>query len=351
MEEKKYDIISIGDATQDNFLFIHEASVFCDKNEENCQLCFPYGEKIPVEKFEQSLGGNAANTGVGLSRLGLSTGLLTVLGEDDRATWIYDSLSKEGIDLDLVEFDKRRSNFSVILNFKGERTILVYHEPGGDFQGEIPSTRWIYLTSSSGIDSTAMYGRVLEAVVKNNIKVSFNPGTHECKKGGEHLRSVFEKCEIVVVNKEEAEWLVRDSHSGGASDTGTDSGQARMTAVYNENKNKYMGELLGKLHSFGQKTTVVTNGRDGAWGLDGSKRYFLPILEVPITDPTGAGDSFSAAVTAALFYGKTLGEAMRWGMANAASVVTKVGAIDGLLKRDILERVLEQNQDLKTIEV
>ena len=336
-EEKIYDIISIGDATQDNFLFVDEASVLCDKNDEHCKLMLDYGAKIPVSRFEQSLGGNAANTGVGVARLGLSTALLTVLGNDDRATWIFDNLTSEGIDLDLVEFDERRSNFSSIINFKGERTILVYHEPGHDFEGEIPQTKWIYLTSSTGVDSASMYGRVLEAATKQNIKISFNPGTTECKKGGEHLRNVFEKCEVVVVNKEEAEWLVSNNESRIMS--------------YGEDKNKYMSELLKVLHSFGQKMTIITNGVDGAWGFDGTKKYHLPIMEVPIVEPTGAGDSFSAAITAALFYGKEMTEAMRWGMVNSASVVGKVGATPGLLSREKVEEVLKNEAELKAVEI
>ncbi|MBI2190285.1 MAG: hypothetical protein HYU49_01970, partial [Candidatus Levybacteria bacterium] len=55
------DFVCVGDATIDAFLSIHDANLHCRLNEKDCELCIKYGEKIPVDKFELSLGGIASN--------------------------------------------------------------------------------------------------------------------------------------------------------------------------------------------------------------------------------------------------------------------------------------------------
>jgi hypothetical protein len=68
----KYDIVSIGDTTIDAFIELHEASVHCDINHTDCQLCLSYANKIPFEKLTVLPAcGNSANNAIGSSRLGL----------------------------------------------------------------------------------------------------------------------------------------------------------------------------------------------------------------------------------------------------------------------------------------
>ena len=55
-----FDLITIGDSTIDTFIKIHEASVECDLNHEECKLCVRYGDKIPVEGIARAVAGNAA---------------------------------------------------------------------------------------------------------------------------------------------------------------------------------------------------------------------------------------------------------------------------------------------------
>ena len=75
--------------------------------------------------------------------------------------------------------------------------------------------------------------------------------------------------------------------------------------------------------------------------------FLLNNLAVPITsDPappyerTGAGDSFASTFISALTLGKTPSEAITWAPINSMSVVQKVGAQEGLLTRDELEKYL-----------
>ena len=55
-------------------------------------------------------------------------------------------------------------------------------------------------------------------------------------------------------------------------------------------------------------------------------------------EETGAGDAFCVGFVSAYLYHQSLETCLEWGKRNAASVVTQIGAKDGLLtKREIVE--------------
>ena len=77
-----FDIISIGDSNIDHFVRIHDASVHCSINKEDCQLCIRYGDKILADDFQSKTAMNGLNNAVGSARLGLKTAMYTVIGGD-----------------------------------------------------------------------------------------------------------------------------------------------------------------------------------------------------------------------------------------------------------------------------
>ena len=56
MNGTTFDIVSIGDTTQDIFLQMSDASVQCDLDGGNCKICFDYADKIAVEKKTRATG-------------------------------------------------------------------------------------------------------------------------------------------------------------------------------------------------------------------------------------------------------------------------------------------------------
>ncbi|MBI3558973.1 carbohydrate kinase family protein [Candidatus Gottesmanbacteria bacterium] len=237
------------------------------------------GGKIPVDDIAWSLGGNGANVSVGLTRLGLKTALVTVFGDDDRGAWIKRELLKNNINLEFSLTKNQQSNLSVVLAAVGERTIFSYH--GGELAEikNIPPARWYYLTSGDFI--------VPEG------KIAFNPGLRDREKD----LSVAQKAEVLILNKEEQK----------------------------------------KLGIFGPKITAVTDGKNGVIIYEnGAKILEKPALDIPVLETTGAGDAFASGFLAALFYDKDLNTALDWGLRNSASVIQKVGAIEGLLNYERL---------------
>ncbi|MDO8515283.1 MAG: carbohydrate kinase family protein, partial [bacterium] len=272
-----FDIVCLGDATLDLFFFINDASV------HGGELDLKYGSKIPVDKFAKSLGGNAANVSVGLSRLGLKTALITAFGNDDTGAYIKRKLMEENVDISFsITPETRQSNTSSIIVFKNERTILTYHDCLNPSDIEVPQSKWFYLTN--------VFFDV--NLLPKDAKIAFNPGVREIKKGKGFLNNIFSRTEILFVNKEEC-------------------------------------EAIGETNI---KTVVVTDAVNGARVYDSGKEFFQPTLAGEIVETTGAGDAFASGFLAARFYGKTIEEQLLWGAKNSASVISKIGAIDGLLK-------------------
>ena len=187
-----FDIISIGDTTVDVFLMIDEASVQCEVEKETCRLCINYADKIPVKQMSKiNAVGNAANNAVASSRLGLKTALVSIVGDDDSGHAIYRLLKKEKVNTRFVMTDHTHgTNYSTVLDYKGERTILVYHEPRQYHWRKIPKSRWLYFTSM-GRGSESMHQGLLEHVKRTGAKLAVNPGTYQLRTDGKTLSPIL----------------------------------------------------------------------------------------------------------------------------------------------------------------
>lgn len=319
-----FDIVSIGDSTIDVFLDIdpEDAQSVCGLDSSACKIAFDYGSKVPVKAMHRVPGvGNAANLSQGISRLGLKAGIYTVIGDDRDSQEIKEVLEKEGVDTSNVVMERgKRSNFSAVLNYSGERTIFVYHE---DRTYKLPKmeTNWLYL-SSVAKDHQGLHDEVLSFVKSSGIKLGFNPGSYQLRDGLEGLRPLLGVTEVLLLNREEAGMLV---------DQGIED----------------IKGLLKGLKEHTKGTVVMTDGRGGSYATtDGREVWHVGIPEeVPVVERTGAGDAYSTAFLAATIRGKDLPEAMRGGTMNSTSVVQFVGALEGLLTERGMEEYLERYSD------
>ncbi len=319
MRRSLFDVLAIGDCMLDVFVTIHEASVSCALKRDACQLCLPYGEKVPVEGITKIPGaGNSSNAAVGFTRLGLATAMVSTIGHDETGQLILTHWRREGIATHLVTRDKKlETNYSTILSFQGERTILVYHQPYTYHLPALPEAAWVYY-SSLGKGHESLEKSLLGYLQHHpDTRLTFNPGTHQLRRGLKALRPVIKRSEVFIVNKEEAELLLA----------------CEATPV---------PDLLEELHAYGAKTTVITDGVQGSYAMDDEERWHCPMFPGKEVERTGAGDSFATTFSYARFHNKTIPEALRYGTAQAWSVVQFIGPQAGLLSKQKLDRVLKQ---------
>lgn len=314
-----YDLLSIGDATVDVFLKIHDATVQCALNKRDCLFCLRYADKIPVEEVHRvPAAGNAANNAVGSARLGLSVALVAILGGDEDGRGILRELRRNHVATSFVRIDRgHRTNYSVVLNFQAERTILIHHVPRTYRLPALAPARMVYLTSMG-----QGWERILPALRRylrsSGSKLAFNPGTHQLRSPAATLRALLKDTDILLVNREEAADILRCS--AGVSPR----------------------KLLTGLRALGPATVVVTDGPSGSYGLVDHAAYAMPAFPFPAMERTGAGDAFSTGFLAALLDGKDVRTALRWGTANAGSVVLRIGPQLGLLRLSALQAFLRR---------
>ena len=327
-----FDLISIGDSVIDTFLKLHDAEVKCSINRKDCKICMNYGDKIPLDGPPISMvAGNAANNAVGGSRLGLKTAIYVNVGEDDGGERTIKKLKMEKIDTRYVVVNKgMENNYHTVLNFQGERTILIYHQPWKYNLPDLDSSRWVYLTSlSPTFTDTNLIKEITAYLERTGAKLLFNPGTYQMKAGVKKNPRLLSLTETFIVNIEEARRILYGKDDADVS----------------------VKKLLKEIADLGPKMVIITDGAEGSYVFDGEKYYHLGIFEAKLLEMTGSGDAFATGTLAGLFHGKDLPEAMRWGAANGASVVEQIGPQAGLLTYSQMQEKLKANSKIVAKEI
>lgn len=310
------DLLCVGDSVVDIFLKINENNPNFGLDKEKNKLFVSYGEKINVEKHIMDIGGNATNTSVGVSRLNLNVGIYAEIGKDEFSQKILTKLKNENINIDLIiQTQNENTSFSVGINYKGERTLLVEHvKRGHDFNFENVSAKYIYLTSLGDVWEKA-YKNTLGFIDNNDTKLAFNPGTLQIEKRDKLITDIIEKTDYLFLNKQEAEKIL----------------YSEILNLTNNN-HSHIKKLLYGLRSLGAKNVIITDSKNGSFlQNEDNNIYFLKAFDVEVIEKTGAGDAYTSGFLAAVIKGKTQEEAMIWGTLNSANVIQKIGAQEGLL--------------------
>lgn len=322
--QEQLDFLAVGDIVIDAFIRLKDARVTCKINDEDCEICMRWGDKIPYESATVIPAvGNSANAAVAAARLGLRSGLRAYVGQDEYGAQCLQALTKEGVATEgLVEqVPGKHTNYHYVLWFESQRTILVKHEA---FEYTPPTLtqgpRWLYL-SSLGENSLPYHHALMEQLTQwPDTKLAFQPGTYQMKFGVDALADVYARTDIFFCNKEEAARILN----------------TELTAD--------ITSLMKKLRALGPKQVVVTDDIRGSYAMD-ERGNVWHIPRYPDPRPpfeiTGAGDALASTTVAALALGFSFEEALVWGPTNASSVLQKIGAQEGLLDRTTLEAHLK----------
>jgi len=305
-----YDVISVGGANIDVFITTKSKDVEIEKIHAHEDVCLPIGAKILIDTLTTDTGGSGVNTATAFARLGMNTAVISKLGDDMNADIILNKLRKEKIDF-LGTKAPGHTGYSVILSgLHKNRTILTFKGNNNKMTAkDIPwkklKTKWFYFGTLLE-QSWKTQCEIAAYAKKNTINLLFNPSLYLAEKGMKFLKPVLDACTILVLNKEEAEALTE--------------------------MNTDVKTLLGTLQEH-VPIVVITDGPKGAHAYNGIDYYSITPKNVPIADTTGAGDSFASAFLAAIIAGQDIPTALKWGAAEANSVIQYYGATNILLTR------------------
>jgi phosphoglycerate kinase len=269
------------------------------------------GEKIRVSKdFKKTVGGGGVNISLALSKLGAR---VDYLGKHsfDSYNFVKSDLEKGGVTCVDSKISKvgcaksvildTRDNDRVIFTFRGQNSLLDM----SDFDINSFKSNYFYLTSLQGRSFDTQL-KFIDKIRRRNKKAIFCYGASSTLVGKEpRLNSLIKKCDIIILNFDEAQVLAS-----------CDS----------------IGDCLRKIYSIGLSVVVITDGSNGSYVFDGEKEYFYA-GEKPrrVVDATGAGDCFGATFFYFYTKGYPIKKAMEFATKNAVSVIGKKGAHLGLL--------------------
>lgn len=292
----KLDVVSFGSAVVDVF-------VNTDISEKKNFISYPIGSKILIKELKFDIGGGATNTAVAFSRLGLKTGCICKIGDDEQGNDILSLLKKEKIKFLGNQEKNQKSGYSVILDSKEKnRTILTYKGINDNLAfNDIKKfkTKWLYLSSVLG-KSLATQIKLARSLKKKGTKIAFNPSSYLIKQ--KNISSLLKLTDVLVLNKQEAAMLTRQ-------------------------KDKLKG-----VQALGPEIVVITDKNKLISCINGHGKYFLKPNKIKVVERTGAGDAFASGFVAGQIKNKTIKESLKLGLRESESVIKYFGAKNHLLK-------------------
>ena len=115
-------------------------------------------------------------------------------------------------------------------------------------------------------------------------------------------------------------------------------------------------EIAAALRKKGVKHTIVTLGSAGSAVVEADSIRYIPSVCMPhVADPTGAGDSFVAALSVGVSMGLTLDQALHFASHTAAITVSRMGAMPSLPTLDEVILLLKDREykgfDLSALDI
>ena len=290
--------------------------------ESQHKVMFEVGAKYQVEDRYEAPGGVAANSSIGLARLGIEAACYSQVGSDVVGDWVVAELGREGVDTRLLVRDTERwTDLSAILVLTqtGDRTIFFNRDANERLvvdPDRLTDAEWVFTSALNG-DWQRNLRTILEVVRTTGIRLALNPGQRNLKDDPRMVVEAARLATVLVLNKDEAITMIETVEPGATADQLNDE-------LF----------LVSHLQALGAGWIGLTDGARGAWASDGGPVIFAPTSGARAVDTTGAGDAFGSGFLAAHLHGYDVRTALRFGMANSASVIQYYGAQRGLLRKD-----------------
>ncbi|MBI4303781.1 MAG: carbohydrate kinase family protein [Chloroflexi bacterium] len=272
-------------------------------------------------------GGSAANTLYGLARLGVSTGFVGVVGNDDDGKALIKDFQQVGVDTSQIRVKAGAKTGSVLCISDSSDKRSLYVSPGAnnlltDDDISLTYVNQAKLLHISSFADDRQFKVLLELAERLSTTASFAPGALYTNRGLEALAPILRRTYVLFLNRQEIEQL-----------TGQDIGTGAETCL--KRGCRVVAVTLGKgtRLKMGNRTTTAV-----AYIKDARNEYVIEPGNdaTPVVDTTGAGDAFAAGFLYGLLKEKGLEECGRLGNMVAQFSIREVGARAGLPTLDEL---------------
>jgi ribokinase len=267
-------------------------------------------EESFIQDHIEACGGSAANTVVGLARLGCKVGFIGKVANDREGKMQIDCFKTEGVDTSGIIVATKGKSGSVfgLVDKKGARAL--YINSGVNDIIEPRDLKWDYVSQTNFLHLSSFVGeksfrtqKKLMGSLPADVKISFDPGSVYAQKGFASIEPIIRNSYVLVPNVVELELLSGETDYRKGAD--------------------FMIEM-------GVKIVAVKLGGNGCYVTDGQEQLRIEPYKVQVVDTTGAGDAFCAGFLYGLIHNKNLAECGRLGNFVASRCVMQMGARAGL---------------------
>ncbi|MCK4320556.1 carbohydrate kinase family protein [Candidatus Bathyarchaeota archaeon] len=290
----KFDVICFGALNVDR---LYRVNRIAGRDEESF-----------IIDFKEAPGGSAANTAVGLARLGLKTGFIGKVSDNREGKLLLNDFKRQNVDVNGIIVSKEgRSGVAMgYIDTKGDRAL--YIDPGVNDSLELKEIDLKYADNTAFLHLTSFIGekpfKAQKELVRGlrDVRMSFDPGELYARKGLTVLKLMIERSFVMLPSENELKMLTGKKYDEGS-------------------------KILIKK---GVSIVAVKLGERGCYVKDGKESYLVEPYKVKVVDTTGAGDAFCAGFLYGLIKNKDLYECGRLGNFVASRCIEKVSAREGL---------------------
>ncbi|MBM7646563.1 5-dehydro-2-deoxygluconokinase [Scopulibacillus daqui] len=318
-QDREFDMIAIG-----------RACIDLNAADYNC----PMEETMTFTKY---VGGSPANIVIGACKLGLKTGFIGKISDDQHGRFIEKYMSDAGIDTSNIVVDKEGHKSGLTfteIKSPEDCSILMYREEVADLYlkpSEINEDyirrAKILLVSGTALAKSPSREAVLKAVAlakKNEVKVVFELDYRPYSWASAEETAVYYS---LVAEQADAVIGTRDE--------------------YDVMENRFNGkneETIEYLFKHSPELIVIKHGVEGSFAYTKSGETFRgQAYKTKVLKTFGAGDSYASAFLYALVKGKGIDTALKFGSASAAIVVSKHSSSEAMPNVEEIEELISVN--------
>ncbi len=286
------------------------------------------GELVATNDFLLETGGCAANVATGLARLGVTTSINGVVGQDSFGDFLLQTLTARGIDMTPV---RRSSSFgtskTVVLPVIGDdRRFIHTFGANSDFNendivldnlkpGDIFYLGGLLIMPALKSEGVArLFAEAKSRGITTVLDVVVPVG--DATAAWEYLCNILPHTDLFMPNDEEAHAL---------------TGEADVE--------KQAERFLAQ----GCQTVVITQGAKGTLLATQETSLYADTYPITFVDGSGSGDAFAAGFLTGLVEQWDIRRTLSFASAIGASACTKLGCTTGVFNREEAERFMEEH--------
>ncbi|MBQ2756394.1 MAG: 5-dehydro-2-deoxygluconokinase [Oscillospiraceae bacterium] len=296
---------------------------------------------IDNTEFQKFVGGSAANTGVGLAKMGMKVGFISCVSDDSLGDYVLHFLNQYGIDTSKVS----RAPKGVMLGLAfseilpgGKTNLMMYRDenvadlhltPDDVDENYIASAKCL-VVSGTALSASPSREAALKAIMlakKHGTKIVFDidyrPQVWKSKNEISIYYTLAAKdADIIMGSREEfdlTDYILTDSRDD------------------DETAKRWFAEKASLL--------IIKHGSEGSYVFtnDGKKYKVLP-FKISFLKATGGGDAYSSAFLSAMLKGLSVPECAERGTASASLAVAATNCSEALPTEEQLVAFIQKSR-------